>query len=409
VISYAEALDIIHKAGAGKLLPQEAIGVENISGRICAEDIAAPVANQPFDNSAMDGFTLRAEDLAQAANDNPVALEMIGHIAAGEPARFKMPGHGQCYEIMTGAPLPQGCDTVVPVEKTEKRGNKILFRAMSGKGENIRRTGEDFQAGDLVLEKGRFLDAGHILALATLGIGSVKVQRRAHVALISTGREVVDELGAMLSPGQIYNSTRPYLMASLADMGAEVKYCGAIPDEPGLFRKKLLDAIREGADIVISTGAVSAGVHDFVPSVLKEVGAEILFHKVAIRPGKPILFARLPGGAFFFGLPGNPVSSAAGLRFFVRPLIRALQGLPREQPQYAMLKNPWHNKGGKGLCFFVRAKAGNNGKTVYEAEIPEGQQSFKVRPFVNTNAWGMIPEEKPELQPGDIIEIYTDR
>jgi molybdopterin molybdotransferase len=408
MISYEEALNIILKAGGEKKSVHETIGVENISGRICAEDIFAPVANQPFDNSAMDGFALRMEDLAQATNDNPAALEMIGHIAAGDTARFGVPARGQCYEIMTGAPLPQGCDTVVPVEKTEKKGDRILFRAVSGKGENIRRAGEDFQTGDLVLEKGSVLDANHILALATLGIGEIKVLKRIRAALISTGREVVDELGAPLETGRIYNSTRPYLMASLTNMGVDVEYCGAVPDEPDLFRKKLMNAVGEGADIVISTGAVSAGVHDFVPSVLKEAGAEILFHKVAIRPGKPILFARLPGGAFFFGLPGNPVSSAVGLRFFLFPLLRAFQGLPPEKPLCAILRKPWRRKGGEGLRFFVRLGTGYNKKAVCEAEIVEGQQSFKVRPFVSTGAWGVIGEEIPGLEAGDVIGVYPD-
>lgn len=409
MISYEEALNIILKEGARKRLPDEMVEIEEIAGRICAADIAAPVANQPFDNSAMDGFALRVEDLAQAANDSPVVLEMIGHIAAGDSTPFKSPGQGQCYEIMTGALLPPGCDAVVPVEKIEKgAGKKILFRVMPGKGENIRRAGEDFQAGDRVFQKGKILDTGHILALATLGIGKVNVLKKPRIGLISTGREVVDEWSKKLEPGQIFNSTRPYLAASLKGLGAEVKYAGTIPDDPALFRKKLSGMIENGVDVGISTGAVSAGVHDFVPAVLKEMGAEILFHKVAIRPGKPILFARFPGGLCFFGLPGNPVSSAAGLRFFVRPLIRALQGLPPEEPHYAILRNSWHGGAGKNLRIFVRVKTEFDRKN-HEASIPGTQQSFMVRPFTDTNGWCMISENKTALQAGDLITVYADQ
>lgn len=405
MISYEEALDIIHQAGGQRRLSDELISVVDVAGRICADEIVAPVANQPFDNSAMDGFAMKAEDLARAANDNPVALEMIGHIAAGDPGRFKAPAHGQCYEIMTGAPLPPGCDTVVPVEQTEKGpGKKILFQISPDRGDNVRRAGEDFTAGDIVVGRGHVLATGHVLTLATLGIGKVRVFKKPRVALISTGPEVVDELGEKLESGQIYNSTRPYLTAALAQ-DAEVKCCGTVPDDPGIFRNKLSCMIGNGVNIGISTGAVSAGVHDFIPSVLKDMGAEILFHKVAIRPGKPILFARFPeNGLLFVGLPGNPVSSAAGLRFFVEPLIRAMQGLPPEKPQYALVKNAFGKK--QGLRFFVRGKLAHTDKTTHEVEIPGKQQSFRVRPFIDTNVWVSIPEEIESLKPGDLVEIY---
>lgn len=410
MISYKEALNIIIGAGAQKLLPVEETGIESIVGRVCAADITAPVANQPFDNSAMDGFALRAGDLAGAAGHTPVALDMIGHIAAGDSTPFAPLSQGQCYEIMTGAPLPAGCDAVVPVERTEVGADKkVLFRAAPGPGENIRRAGEDFTAGDPVFGKGHLLNAGHILTLATLGIGKVRVLRKPRMALIPTGREVVDGLGGKLDPGHIYNSTRPYLAAALPALGADIRHHETIPDDPGLFRKKLAEEIERNTDVIVSTGAVSAGAHDFIPSVLKEMSAGILFHKVAIRPGKPILFARFPGhGPLFVGLPGNPVAGAAGLRFFIRPLLRAMQGMGTEEPQYAILKNAWHSKGAKNLCFFMRVRTSHNGNGIYEAEIPEGQQSFKVRPFINTDSWGLIPEDRTILEAGDLIATYAD-
>lgn len=406
MISYKEAVAIVREVGVQKGPAGETVGVEDIVGRICAQRIVTPIANQPFDNSAMDGFALRAEDLSHAAHDNPVALEMIGHIAAGDPSGFQPPARNQCYEIMTGAPLPPGCDCVVPVEKTKKMpGNKILFAAPPRQGDNIRRAGEDFGAGDTVLQKGTVLNAGHILTLATLGIGKVGVLKRTRVALVSTGREVVDRLGAELAPGQIYNSTRPYLSAALKGAGADVDNGATVPDDPKMFRENLLRLIEEGADICISTGAVSAGVHDFIPAMLKDMGAEVLFHKVAIKPGKPILFARFPQGPLFMGLPGNPVSSAAGLRFFIQPLLRAMGSLPPEEPQYAALKHDFPTGKG-GLRLFLRARLFDYaGKSAPEVEIPSGQLSFKVRPFVDTNAWAVIPEDAEFLKAGEIIEL----
>lgn len=404
MISYKQASDLVLREGRRNQLPEETIAVGGVSGRVCAEAIFAPAANQPFDNSAMDGYALRAGDLAAAANGNPVMLEMADHIAAGDGRSFKAPQHGQCYEIMTGAPLPPGCDAVVPVEKTVKDGVRIKFSARVEQGENIRRAGEDFRAGDAVVEKGCVFDAGHILALATLGIGTVKVFRKPSVALISTGQEIVDDMAAVLKPGQIYNSTKPYLEAALAATGAGVCALGTVKDDPESFKNKIHEMMERNVDIGISTGAVSAGVHDFVPAALKEMGAEIFFHKVAIRPGKPLIFARLPGGTLFFGLPGNPVASAVGLRFFIQPAIRALQALPPEEPQYAVLKSPFRKN--HNLTQFLRAKISCGADAVLYADIPPKQQSFMVRPFTDTNGWAVIPEGDENIAVGEKIEIY---
>lgn len=407
MISYEEALSMIRSQGAKVRLDTETVPVEQISGRICAAQVRAPMANQPFDNSAMDGFALRADDVVAAVNDNPVALEMIGHIAAGGEVASRAPARGQCYEIMTGAPVPPGCDTVVPVEKTEKdKTGRIIIRSPAAKGDNIRLAGHDFEVGDSVLEPGMALQAGHILALATLGISSVQALRKPKVALISTGLEVVDDLSAKLGPGQIYNSTGPYLRASLPQMGADLQALGTVADDAPLYRAKLLKAAGDGCDIILSTGAVSAGVHDFVPSVLKEIGAEIFFHKVAIRPGKPVLFARLPkGGPFLFGLPGNPVSTAVGLRFFVYPLLRAMQGLAPETPVYARLSENFKKKKAD-LRFFLRAQLGNGKDGMNEARILNDQQSFMVSPFLKSDVWAVFPEDASLKVAGDLVEIY---
>jgi molybdopterin molybdotransferase len=407
MISYAEALAIIR---ANKtLLGTEAISLAEIVGRICAEKITAPIANQPFDNSAMDGFALKTEEIVGATHDSPVALAMIGHIAAGGTPATSVPERGQCYEIMTGAPLPPGCDTVVPVEKTEKDKNgSILFRSVAKKGDNIRRAGADFAVGDAVLAPGAVLHAGHVLALATLGIGKLKVVCRPKVAVVSTGLEVVDNLGAALEGGQIYNSTGPYLHSVLPRMGMDPVALGTVADDAALYKEKLLAAARNGCEIILSTGAVSAGVHDFVPAVLKDIGAEIFFHKVAIRPGKPVLFAKFPhGGPFFFGLPGNPVSTAVGLRFFVCPLLRAMQSLSPEPPLYGVLAEDYSKKAAE-LRFFLRARLDNNAKGENVVEIIRDQQSFKVSPFVLSDTWVMIPEHISQFKQGDIVEIYKE-
>lgn len=407
MISYDAALNIIVARGKNTCLGDETVHLADIAGRLCAETITAPLANQPFDNSAMDGFALRAEDLATAADGHPVALRMIGHIAAGGRPAARAPGRGECYEIMTGAPLPPGCDAVVPVEKTSRDAQgRILFCAGTEKGDNIRCAGADFAVGDRVLDPGALLRPDHVLALATLGIAAVKVRRRARVWLISTGPEVVDDLRAPLQEGQIYNSTSPYLRALLPRLDMEPVPLGTVADDPAPYRQRLRQAAEAGCDIILSTGAVSAGVHDFVPAALQDMGADIFFHKVAIRPGKPILFAQLPdGGPFFFGLPGNPVSTAVGLRFFVLPLLRALQGLPPESPSRGILKDDYSKKK-SDLRFFLRAAVHPTAAGLNEIAILPGQQSFMVSPFVRSDAWVAVPEDVNRLKSGDIVDVY---
>lgn len=405
MISYNEAIGIIINEG-GKFSPgSENIDVHDIAGRVISAPVISAVANPPFDNSAMDGFALKAEELGNATIGSPVALAIAGHIAAGDTRRFNPPGPGRCYEIMTGAAMPPGCDAVVPLEKIEKSSDgKIVFRATPDQGENIRCAGADYKAGDIVFDQGMEMAPSHVLALATLGIGTVAVVRKTKIALISTGNEIVDLLGASLEYGQIYNSTKPYLRAALAEPGLVVDDAGTMRDDPAAFAIKLQALLDGKCDLIISTGAVSAGVHDFVPGVLASLGAEIFFHKVAIRPGKPLLFAKFPHGAFYAGLPGNPAASAAGLRFFVQPLLRAMRGLPPEEKKYAVLQSDYH-KGDLPLRFFMRARKTWNDKGVCELNIPQKQQSFMVSPFADSNCWAVIPEDVSMLKTGDLVEV----
>ncbi len=303
---------------------------------------------------------------------------------------------------MTGAPLPAGFDAVVQIEDTARaETDGVLFRRSASVNDNVRRAGSDFAVGDAVLNAGCFLQADHVLALATLGISQVKVRRRPKVAILSTGLEIVDDLTAELAAGQIYNASAPHLRAALPLWGMDVVACHTISDDAALYKRCLQHAIEAGCDIILSTGAVSAGAHDFVPGVLKDTGAETFFHKVAVRPGRPLLFARLTEGPFFFGLPGNPASTAAGLRFFVYPLVRAMQGLAAELPERATLTADY-KKGASGLLFFLRAERDKTGR----ARIPQDQQSFMVSPFLRTNGWTIVAENVESLKAGDAVDIY---
>jgi molybdopterin molybdotransferase len=405
MISYEDTIAIVREYGSDKILQHETVKLSEIVDRVCAENIVAPLNIQPFNNSAMDGFAIRADDIANASNETPTKLEVYGRIAAGDgPAAHVLPS-GACIEIMTGAPVPEGADSVVPVELVDISNDNIIFKEAIKTGANVRMAGEDFKSGMEVLNKGDLLKAQHILVLATLGVSQVKLYRKPKVALISTGKELVDDFEHELKPGQIYNSNGPYLHASLLSMGAEVCPYATIKDEEGAFVKSVKDAIDKDVDVIISTGAVSAGKYDFIRGSLEEMGAKILFHKVRIRPGKPVLFARLPGGTLFFGLPGNPVAGAAGLRFFVKPLLNAMSELPVEKPVKAILQNDY-SKAKSEFRFFMKAICSYSSTGNAEVEIMDGQKSFMVRPFLKANSWAVMPEGASRMQAGDVIDTY---
>jgi molybdopterin molybdotransferase len=398
MISYNEALAIVRSEAAARALPAETISLADITGRVCAEQLRAPLSIQPFDNSAMDGFAVRAEDLSHASDANPVTLVSVDIIAAGNnPAAALKPK--QCMEIMTGAPAPQGADTVVPVEVVEVSGERVIFCETPKPGAHIRRAGEDFQKGDPVLNAGKRLGPQHILPLATLGIGSVAVHRSPRIGLITTGKEIVDDLSKPLELGQIYNSNAPYASAMLQAFGAELMDYGSIPDEPGQFESVVSRMLTDDLDIIVSTGAVSVGKYDFIRQVLEGNAAEILFHRVKIKPGKPNLFAKLPDGPLYFGLPGNPAAVAVGLRFFVWPAVEAMSALEPEQPEMLPLRGDYSKK--QGLQLFLKGRKNPDG-----VEILQGQQSFQTHPFLTMNCWVVAAEQSEGLEVGQLVSTY---
>jgi molybdopterin molybdotransferase len=398
MISYDEALAIVRSEAAARPLPAETVPLADVPGRICAQELRAPLSIQPFDNSAMDGFAVRAEDLAHASDANPLTLVSVDIIAAGtHPAAALKPG--QCMEIMTGAPVPQGADAVVPVEGVEVSGDRVIFRERPKLGAHIRRAGEDFQKGDLVLNAGGRLGPQHILPLATLGIGRVAVHRRPRIGLMTTGKEIIDDLSGPLEPGKIYNSNAPYASAMLQAFGAELINYGSIPDEPEHFESVLSRMLTDDLDIIVSTGAVSVGKYDFIRQILEGNTANILFHKVKIKPGKPNLFAKLPEGPLYFGLPGNPASVAAGLRFFVWPAVEAMSAVDLEQPEMLPLRGDYSKK--QGFQIFLKGRKHRDG-----VEILQGQQSFQTHPFLTMNCWIVAAEQSEGLRAGRLVPAY---
>lgn len=404
MISFEDARKIVWETARKRTLETENIFLEEIPGRICAQELSAPLNIQPFDNAAMDGFAVRRSDLAEASEELPVTLQKTGIIAAGDPVPKQSLLTGSCVQIMTGAPVPPNAEAVVPVEQVKIQGDQIDFSSCPEEEAHIRRAGEDFSKGDVLLRPGQKLHTAHILPLATLGISKVNVYKKPRAAFLSTGLELIDDLSAPLKPGQIYNSNHHYALAFLKELGIDCIKNATIKDNPEDFAKTLLALNNENLDFIISSGAVSAGEFDFVKKSLEQAGAEILYHKIKIKPGKPNLLARLPNGTLYFGLPGNPVATAVGLRFLLDHAVRAMTGQQAETPLQARAMNKFSKRA--GLQMFLKGKAESWEDGNVTVDIIDGQASFMVSPFLNMNMWVSVPEDIEELKAGDVADVY---
>ncbi len=314
MILFEEALNIVKSSIFAK--DTEHIGFMDSLNRVLAEDVKSDIAMPPFDKSAVDGYALRSEDV----ND---VLEVIEVIPAGK-APEKVVGKRQCSKIMTGAPLPEGADTVIMVEDTEKVGdNKIKYLKDNVK-DNVCYFGEDIRKGDVVLKKGTLIQPQHIAVLASAGGINPLVYKQVKVAVISTGDELV-EPGVVPAVSQIRNSNAYQLVAQAVKMGAVARQIGIALDTEESTREMLTKAF-EDSDVILLTGGVSMGDYDYVPQVLKELGVDIKFTSIAVQPGRPTVFG-VRGKQFIFGLPGNPVSSFVQFELLVKTLIYGLTGL----------------------------------------------------------------------------------
>jgi len=400
MILYNEAKAIIQNAGKALGSKTETIVLQESVGRVCAQNIKAPIDIQPFDNSAMDGFAVKMADLEGTG----CTLTKVGTIAAGADVPRVELQAGQCMEIMTGAPVPPGVDTVIPIELVTVNGDQVTFNTLPAAGANIRHAGEDFKQGMDVLSAQQVIQPQHIMPLATLGIDALQVYKKPRGVFLATGDELVDDLTQSLKPGQIYNSNRPYGLAALEAMGVDCVDAPSMPDNAKQFEEFLENISQQNIDLIISSGAVSAGKFDFIRKGLENIGAEILFHKVKIKPGKPNLFARLPNGTLYFGLPGNPVSTAAGLRFFLQPCLRAMVGLGDEQPVKARVAEPFKKR--PEFRMFLKSNAYVDKGGDLTVNFLEGQASFMVRPFLEMNCWAVVEEGIDETKAGDSVDIY---
>jgi molybdopterin molybdotransferase len=405
VISVEQALEkVLERVD---ILEAEERPILDCLGQVLAEDIFSNINIPPLDNSAMDGYAVRSADTRGASPNSPRTLRVVDTVAAGAVASSRVEP-GTTIRIMTGAPIPEGADSVVRFEdtdETERQGTPAQIGVLVeiAPGTEVRRAGEDIASGSLVLTKGTPLRASEIGVLASLGLTKVKVIRRPVVAILATGDEIVD-IHKPLPPGKIYNSNSYSLAALVQHYGAVSQILGIALDNEASLLSKLGPGLK--ADVVLTSGGVSLGDYDVVREVLEKRG-EIVFWRVREKPGKPVVFGIIKGQAKdipFFGLAGNPVSAMVNFELFVRPAILKMMGHKKlSKPTVrAVVEDALENTDGRRV--FTRVMVEKRGGN-YFARLTGPQGSGILTSMALANGLAIVPEGKPLVEPGDEVEV----
>ncbi len=388
LMSVTDAVDCA-LAQVRPIFETESVDLTCVAGRTSAQAVAAPTAMPFFDNSAMDGFAVRSADL-----DRRCCLPVTGTIAAGDAPRA-LPA-GAAMRIYTGAPLPAGADAVAMSEVCIDKSHKVHFERKPAPGENIRRAGSDQKAGQDLITAGTRLAAHHVGLLAANGITHICVVRRPRVAILSTGNELCD---GTRHPGQIHDANRPMLAALSRQAGAEVLDFGILPDDPQASSRAFAGLVGK-ADLILTSGAVSMGGKDHIRDALRAAGGEISGWRVALKPGKPVMFGRL-GQSAVTGLPGNPFAVHVGFHLFVLPQLDRLLGRPRSgfAPVPAIAGFDWIRKPGRAEVFPVRLIAYDaNGAPVLQRL---GQSvSATLLPVTTADGLAVVPADADHIRSG---------
>src|SRR6202011_700024 len=383
-------------------LGAETVSLERALGRVLAEEVVAESDLPAFDNSAMDGYAVRAADIAAASRDRPGTLPVHAESRAGSvPPDLPK---GTAMRIMTGAQLPRGADTVVKQEDCGRDGAAVTVEVAAREGTDVRRRGNDMRAGTVVLSPGRELSSVDVGVAAALGHSRLQVGRRPRVAVLATGDELVPA-GSALLPAQVTDSNSPMLVAAVRGPGGEPVPLGISEDTPDAIRR-LLDGA-EGCDLIVSSAGVSVGDHDHVRAVVAELGT-IITWRIAMRPGKPLLIGSVHG-ALYLGLPGNPVSSSVTFELFARPAIRALQGAAEPHRRRIQVRLGEAMEKPAGLETYTRAMLQPVSGALPLATSRGGQGSAMLRSLAAADCLLVLPAEASVLESGRVVEAIPLR
>ena len=405
MINYNQAKRILKKAKIK--IGDEEVPIKDSLNRIVSKDVLSP-SNHPLgDNAAFDGFAINSNDTKFINTKNPKYFKIIGSIAAGNKPLKKKIKKFEAIEIMTGGIVFKPFNTIIPIEKinfypNKKNPKSIIIDHKINRFNHVRFKGADFKKKQLIIKKGTVIQPNHILALKTLGVKKIKVKKKLNILFFSTGNEVSNS--DKIQIWKVRNSNSHYIKSLDCNFLFNFKNGGILKDnQQKLFKSKINKMLKSKIDIILTSGAVSAGKFDYIPSVVKKFKTSHYFKGVMIRPGKPILFAKI-NQKVIFGLPGNPISSAACFRFFVYPFIENILNLKQEKPIKAILKNNFEKK--KFFTRFIKSKLNttNNGKL--EVELLPGQESFRINSFVRSNVWAVLTPGQSKFKKGQIIDCF---
>lgn len=397
LLSIQEALDRV--LADTHVLPPEQVALAASAGRVLAADIASDVDVPPFDRCSMDGFAMRAADVVAV----PARLRIVGTAAAGHVFRHEVP-EGCAVRVMTGAPLPPGCDAVEALERTDDEGTHVVVKSPVRKGQHVAPQGEDMRAGDVALAAGTLVGAAQVGVLATVGRAEVTVHARPLAAVVSTGDELV-EVGERPGPGRIRNSNGPMLAVLCRMLGCEpVQLLPVVRDEEESLQRVLSRAL--AADVLLISGGVSRGERDFVQDVLPALGVRKVFHGVSIQPGKPLWFGRTDR-CLVFALPGNPVSALVTARIFAGAAVRKMRGLREPAPRFlrARLTEGFRRKSARPGVLPAWVSWNGDG---WDCRPLSASGSADLATAARSNATWLAPKGRDEFRPGDSVEILLN-
>lgn len=403
VLTFEQARAIVEREAA-KVRPGDSEPVELLlaRGRVLAETVVADRDFPPFPRAARDGYAVRAADVSQV----PALLKFVGEIRAGGPDAGIAVNAGEAAEIMTGAPLPPGADAVVMVEYTALRGDQIEIQRSVASGKNFVPVGSEAKRGAALLSQGTRLTPAAIAIAGSCGCHELRVFRRPQVAILSTGDELVD-VAAEPGPNQIRNSNSYSLAAQVQQAGGDPVVLPVAPDEPRQLRKLMQEGL--ATDLLLLSGGVSMGKYDLVEPVLGEMGAEFFFTGAAIQPGKPIVFGAAPPGrgappTYFFGLPGNPVSTMVCFELFARTMLEALAGVAARKLVFVQARLTRDVKAKTGLTRFLPAIFGGGHERV-EVELVKWQGSGDMAATARANCYLVVPPDRDVLKAGETVSV----
>jgi molybdopterin molybdotransferase len=405
MINYKEAKKILIKSKIK--IKDEIINSSKSLNRINVLDIYSTVNYPAGTNAAFDGFAINSKETNKLNKKNSQKFKILKTISAGDNPKLNKINKFETVEVMTGALIPKNFDTIIPIEKIifSKNRKFILINERIKKNQHIRYAGSDYKKKDLIIKKGTIIQPSHILAFKTLGITNIKVKKKPNILFFSTGNEISNN--KHIVNWKVRNSNSQYVKSLSNNFLFNFIDGGILKDkDEKLFQKKVKKSFKSKIDIIITSGAVSAGKHDFVPYIIKKFSLSNYFKGVAIRPGKPVLFAKFKKTEkAIFGLPGNPISSSACFRFFVYPYLLNILGVMAEKPFKALLKNEYSKS--KKIIRFLKAKLTSTNDGKLELEVLKGQESFRIKSFVESNVWGLFEDGQSKFEKGELIDCYS--